>query len=881
MSVMAMQPGNLSRGARGPSESINWPFGHNHTLGSDSVVVLPRNYSDIFYNEHQRLTRAPQYRNSRTGGTRSTRTQIDHDLLEGLPIRRWQKRPINVTTAPEKENTNDTKARNLAWPELEMPRDHHLLSEMSQNLLRAARMPQAQKSIIAPLMEDDKETAEDEDVDGDVDSGFIAKRWALVPKDLEGPEPEFLAKRRRGLPPIHGEALAALGTTQQMRKTKIRKLDASGGSSILEVLVPEGQAVDGEIFEDETSPTQAPAPGTVVEGVGVANAEGVVIAGDPVVAANNKKRPPPPKRKSKAPNKGRKKKVAFTGADGKPTSRDTSNTPNGMIGIGEDQIIDGEQGPHDQSGAVVDESQLQEGEEGSEEGSEGEEGEEGQREEGELSTSPSPPPSPSTVPHTVVIEPEIDPEDTLITDINPPPEISITTSIAGESPVESTTEPHTLQTSQPNLEVTKKEADDAISGKATDEPFNEPVNDLNQEAIAQPNTEGTADPTTETSLDLVGQKVDELEKPIEPQPQPYPNIIVEDALVETVQPITENPVTRGSRESPQDIAIASITDAVPQPETQGIDYSEAERIPSISIQAIPEEDTETPLKAEYEPPLEPDGDILMESNSNAPEDPDTDAIEQPVVEFTSAVVKESLLQEPHDQSTDSMPFPILEPTEQTSPVAATESFAMPAAQAQEEVAAFPVEDSAAGPPPDPAPPRIAEVYYEHPTESTERRFSLTRPTASPKAPTPSPPTPIEEKFSLPTSYVSPKAPTMSPPTPIDRSMLSSPDIPLAEQQFELPPAIDAVRERVVALGPDKQYIPSAARLSVEAAPRASPQVAAQIPVDHDPLDGLAAPEVSNDPSEGRGTNEKAVQFSDGEEDLLGSLERSLDQRSRT
>ena len=880
MNVVTMLPGNDSRGSGHPSENLSLLLSQNHTLGSDSVVILPRNYSDLFYNEHRRLTRVPQYRNSRTGGTRSTRSQIDHDVVEGLPVRHWRKRPIHVNTAPEKENVNDTKARNLAWPELEMPRDHHLLSEMSQNLLRAARMPQAQKSIIAPLMEDDKEPAEDEDVDGNVDSGFIAKRWAVLPKELERPEPEFLAKRRKGLPSIHGGAMAALGTTQQMRKTKIRKLDTSGGSSVLEVLVPDEQVVDGEIFEDETSPIQAPAPGTVVEGVGVANAEGVIIAGDQGAATNNKRRPPPPKRKSKAPNRGRKKKVAFIGADGKPTSRETNDTSNGMIEMGGDQIVGREPGKPNQIGAAGGESMLQEDEEGSEEGSDGGEGEEGQKEEGELSTSPSPPPSPSIAPQ-VATGLRIESEGSPIANLNPPPDITITTSAAVEPYAETTPEIKIQPNSPPNLEITEQEVADSLPNNMTDEDAREDVDILEHNAIMQPILQGTAEPMTEAPLDHASHSTAQPEEETPLEPEPSPNVNMEDITVEVMQPIAEKPTAKASEESLPEMALQSIADPLPEHVPQDSNHSETENLPGISVEDFTVAEAEPPSTAAYEPAAGPDGDSLMESSTEAPGKPMSSTTEQPSIESVPEITIGSLQKESQSQALKAMPAPTPEPTEKIPSVVTTEVFPVPKTQVLEETATFAVEHSTPEPPLDPAPPRIAEVYYEPPVEPAERRFSFTRPTASPKAPTPSPPTPIEDKFSLRTSYVSPKAPTMSPPTPIDRSMLSSPDIPLADQQFVLPPPIDTVREGIAALGPDTQYIPNSARLSVEAAPHINPQVAAKLPVHHDPLDGLAPPEVAKDSDESRESKEQAVQFSDGEEDLLGSLERSLDQRSRT
>lgn len=114
---------------------------------------------------------------------------------------------------------------------------------------------------------------------------------------------------------------------------------------------------------------------------------------------------------------------------------------------------------------------------------------------------------------------------------------------------------------------------------------------------------------------------------------------------------------------------------------------------------------------------------------------------------------------------------------------------------------------------------------------------------------------------------------MSPPTPIQRSMSSSPDIPLADQHFRLPPQIDAVQEADHASAPDMSHIPGADGLSVEAAPNVGSRVNAQLPVEHDPLNGMAEPRIEEE-SEG-----STQHFTDGEEDLLGSLERSLGKHS--
>ena len=278
-----------------------------------------------------------------------------------------------------------------------MPRDSHLLSAMSQALLRAARSGEiVKKAPPQPLLEDDKENGEDEEADADIDQAFMARRWAVVPRHLEGPEPEFLAKRRKGLPSAYTGTISHSEGTAPMRKTKVRKFDADGNASILEVLIPEGQTVDGEVLEDEANVTEAPAPGTVVQGVGVVNAEGVVIAGDQAVPTPPKRRPPPPKRKAKGPGRGRKKKVAFApGAAGSAAANMAADSSGARLGANGLPSEHYRSGTMDEDGPMGDNSILQQGEESSEDDDEGDEGDEGEREEGELSPSLSPSKSPS------------------------------------------------------------------------------------------------------------------------------------------------------------------------------------------------------------------------------------------------------------------------------------------------------------------------------------------------------------------------------------------------------------------------------------------------------------------------------------------------------
>ncbi|MCJ1400105.1 LYR motif-containing protein 4 [Xylographa trunciseda] len=338
-------------------------------------------------------------RNNRTNN-RTARGQIDHDAMEGLPVRQWRKSQAVVNTAPPRDNPSIANTRNPGWQELPMPRGSELYSSMSQALLRAARMGQINRPKPTPP-DDEKEPGEDDEVDGDIDTGYVAIKWSQVSKELEEPEMEFLAKRRKGLPSVYGGNIGSQGSASQMRKVKVRRVDAEGNSSVWDVLVPEGTVVEGEIVEGDGVTTEAPAAGTVVEGVGIANAEGVVIAGDQIMPTPPRRRPPPPKRRAKGPGRGRKKRSA--GVDGIAGIGVPLQTV-GATAEGGNRVSDVTKpaegtDPDDKTEDVemADGSVMQDGEEGSDEdddegdvGDEGDEVEDGDREDGELSPSPTP-----------------------------------------------------------------------------------------------------------------------------------------------------------------------------------------------------------------------------------------------------------------------------------------------------------------------------------------------------------------------------------------------------------------------------------------------------------------------------------------------------------
>lgn len=296
-------------------------------------------------------------------------------MLEGLPINQY--REIEITVGP---NSTDSKPVDInAWPELPMPRDSHMLPEHSQQLLRAARSGRTIKPP-APPEDDDNEMKDEETEHKEVSVGFTIKKYVKVARHNEAPEPEYLAKRRKGLPSqyIHGQVQAPL------RETKVKKLDAEGNVAVYKVLAPEGQAVEGEVAPTDAAIEVAPviaAPGTVVEGVGVVNAEGIVVANDVLQQTPPRRRPPPPKKKKQkhhpraGPGRGRKRVDFVEGAEGQgtpapttggdiPAIRNLKQEEGGSVEPSDRDTPMGEAGEDDESGEDGSEDEEQDQEEG-------------------------------------------------------------------------------------------------------------------------------------------------------------------------------------------------------------------------------------------------------------------------------------------------------------------------------------------------------------------------------------------------------------------------------------------------------------------------------------------------------------------------------------
>jgi hypothetical protein len=190
-----------------------------------------------------------------------------------------------------------------------MPKDSHLLPQHSQDLLRAARS--GRLYVRRPAVEEEEVDAEaalgekpekkDEDPK---EKGFSVKTWKLVPKHQEGPEIEFLAKRRKGLTGTAVKTALISGPT--MTKARVKRTDAAGNTYIEDVVVAEGQALEGELISQ-----------TVIADSVVGKS---AVDAIPALPTPPRRRPPPPKRKAKGPGRGRKRKLplAPTSVPGEP-----------------------------------------------------------------------------------------------------------------------------------------------------------------------------------------------------------------------------------------------------------------------------------------------------------------------------------------------------------------------------------------------------------------------------------------------------------------------------------------------------------------------------------------------------------------------------------
>lgn len=219
---------------------------------------------------------------------------VDHDVFEGLPVRHWRRDYVMVAPPPPSQDSpvsqNDVWAVELPYG---MPKDSHLLAQHSQDLLRAARSgriykrsaPPEEEEVDADAILGDKTDKKDDDPKN---SGFTARAWKLIPRHLEGPDVEYLAKQRKGV--VTATKKFASSAPPVMTKATVKRMDAAGNEYVQDIVVPQGHHVDGEVLSQR-----------------IIQDPNTTALGDASVVPS-KRKIPPPRKKSKGTGKSKKKK---------------------------------------------------------------------------------------------------------------------------------------------------------------------------------------------------------------------------------------------------------------------------------------------------------------------------------------------------------------------------------------------------------------------------------------------------------------------------------------------------------------------------------------------------------------------------------------------
>ncbi|KAG2421450.1 hypothetical protein HFD88_005425 [Aspergillus terreus] len=713
-------------------------------------------------------------------GANRTRTgQIDHDVFEGLPVRRWTRQTQTVSQMPKSEESESIMqgpGGKQTIPEHPMPRDSHLLTPTSRALLRAAR---AGCIYIRPAVKDpedeEKETTdvEEQPVIQSAERSFVTRKWTTVPKHLEPPEVEFLAKRRPGLPSLYGAAAAAVdgaNASQPMRRTRFKKVDpATGNISIYEAWVPEGHKIEGEVTDDaqlaaESSQAtvipEAPAPGTVIEGVGVVNGEGVVVAeaGSAAVMTPPKRRPPPPKRKAKGFGKGRRKKVMFAPGEGADASLVHGAGPGGTDGTTEGYAKDG-----DASQMSADQPGQDDEDDDGEEGDESDEGEESMLD----AKTPETPVQPSSVEPAAdgVSESAAEQTPASMADALADPKLSETPSQmpppvpedAGQPAGEATATPAdtTEQKDIPqDVEMTESKPDEKAADVTTS------VSDATQSAVDQaapaptqetPQPDSSALPTENQESAAVESAEDTtaVEK-IEPAPPAEAQIKdAMDTSADQSQALPEKaPEMEPTQEESKDVDMLDMLEASLNKPVEATQDDKAEK------QDGPQAEPEAPMGAPADAEAEEQSVQPSPEPSTVPAEVPAEGVEQPQDQPTSEQGPDATPeQKPAESSTEQITAPApAEPIEQ--PSEQVESAAEPAGEASpektpDEPEKPPAEqDTAPEAPSAPIPPtepseterteQPAQSSAEIPTEDAAPIGSEPEPAQAPKSASPAP-----------------------------------------------------------------------------------------------------------------------------------------------
>jgi hypothetical protein len=585
-----------------------------------------------------------------------------------------------------------------------MPRDSHMLPEHSQQLLRAARSGRTVKPAVPP--EDDIEMKEEEEEPKEIRTGFTIKKFVKVARHLEAPEPEYLAKRRKGLPSPYAQVNQAA-----VRETKVKKLDAEGNVTVYKVLAPEGQTVEGEVAPTDEAMEAAPAiaaPGTVVEigsMVGVVNADGVVVANDIVQQTPPRRRPPPPKKKGRGgPGRGRKRVVFAEGSteQGTPASNAGSDRPQ-IPGLKHEG---GSMEPSDRDTPM--------GEAGDEEGS-GEEGSDDEDQDPEHTPAPTTPSNPTaTTTSSVTVEMMDAPEEVIKSeasnDTQPPSNVTAEAPGVSEDKIQS----HVPSPSQDKMEL------DDERGRSSSP--NLPLTAADHSG----QDSNTQIPTSATSFDPVTSATIKTETPIpstevEPVSEPTPEPVSEPAPEPTYEPAHEptyEPAPEPAPEQAPEPAPEQAPEQAPEPATESAAGPAEPAIEPASEPTSAPASAPIPMAAsEPEPVAAPEPVLISESVPVAQPVAVAESSEPVVIAEPSEPVVVAAIEPVAavvEDVTDVSPVAVVESVPVTETVAVVEPVVEPVAEPVAEPAAEVVVELAPAPEsaPQPAPESVSEPIAE-------------------------------------------------------------------------------------------------------------------------------------------------------------------------
>ncbi|RDW77685.1 hypothetical protein BP6252_05738 [Coleophoma cylindrospora] len=304
---------------------------------------------------------APGYRASGQSRRANRGNVANHDLFEGIPVRQWR-RDI-VTVAPQPTHESSTVQNDIWAVELPhgMPKDYLDLPQHSQDLLRAARSGKiykrpapSEEEEVDPELVGEKPDKKDEDPK---ERGFTARAWKHVSREL--PPIDYLAKRRKGLIRV-GTKPATAAPVATVTKATVRRVDAAGNTYVQDMVVANGQKVEGEVIAQ-----------TVIPGPSTSEVQPSPIKRKPI------------KRKIKGPGRGRKKKMlpsaAVPGglaADGQTVQALDTDGSVDQNGIKKENADTPMGGVHEDTEMGDDSNQASDDEDG-DEGDEGDDDEEG------------------------------------------------------------------------------------------------------------------------------------------------------------------------------------------------------------------------------------------------------------------------------------------------------------------------------------------------------------------------------------------------------------------------------------------------------------------------------------------------------------------------